>query len=100
MSRRVVITGLGVVAPNANDVQTFELALRKGKSGLRANALMKELKFGCHVAAVPQGVDEIASSMFDEDLLLVRWQRGYLRDLLRDGPRRRPNYIDEDEDED
>ncbi|NRA00038.1 MAG: beta-ketoacyl-[acyl-carrier-protein] synthase family protein, partial [Myxococcales bacterium] len=61
MSRRVVITGLGVVAPNGNDVQAFELALRKGKSGLRANPLMEELKFGCRVAAVPQGVDQIAS---------------------------------------
>jgi len=71
VSRRVVITGLGVVAPNGNDVQAFELALRKGKSGLRANPLMEELKFGCRVAAVPQGVDQIASSTFDEDQLLA-----------------------------
>ena len=71
MSIRVVITGLGVVAPNANGIRDFELALRKGQSGLRANAKMKECGFGCRVAAVPQGVDDIASSLFDEDELLA-----------------------------
>ena len=29
---RVVVTGLGVVAPNGNTVHEFELALRKGNS--------------------------------------------------------------------
>ena len=36
MSTRVVITGMGVVAPNGNGVQDFELALRKGRSGIRS----------------------------------------------------------------
>ena len=34
MSRRVVVTGLGVIAPNGNGLAEFELALRKGRSGL------------------------------------------------------------------
>ena len=38
MMRRVVVTGMGVVAPNANGVHDFELALRKGRSGLRTNS--------------------------------------------------------------
>ena len=71
MSIRVIITGLGVVSPNANGVSDFELALRKGKSGLRANETMEEFGFACRVAAVPQGVDDICSSYFDEDELLA-----------------------------
>ena len=35
MRRRVVITGLGVLAPNANGVPAFDAALRATQSGLR-----------------------------------------------------------------
>jgi len=71
MSQRVVVTGLGVVAPNGNGIHDFELALRKGQSGLRRHEAMVEGGFGCHVAGVPQGVDELAESLFDSDLLLA-----------------------------
>jgi 3-oxoacyl-(acyl-carrier-protein) synthase len=71
VSERVVVTGLGVVAPNANGIRDFELALRKGTSGLRANVEMQEAGFACQVAAVPQGVDAIAASLFAEDELLA-----------------------------
>ena len=69
--RRVVVTGLGVIAPNGNGLRDFELALRKGSSGLRANAEMQEAGFACQVAGVPQGVDAIATSYFAEDELLA-----------------------------
>ena len=71
MRRRVVVTGLGVIAPNANNARDFELALRKGRSGIRANESMAEAGFACRVAGVPQGVDAIATSYFDEDLLIA-----------------------------
>lgn len=71
MSRRVVVTGLGVLAPNGNGLRDFELALRKGRSGLRANESMRESGFACRVAGVPQGVDELAAASFDADLLLA-----------------------------
>lgn len=71
MRRRVVITGLGVVAPNANGLRNFDLALRKGVSGIRFQPQLKELGFGCHVAGVPQGIDELAASYFGEDELLA-----------------------------
>ena len=71
MTRRVVVTGLGVVAPNANDPRDFELALRKGRSGLRAHAAMAEHGFGCRVAGVPQGVDAIAEAYFEPDELVA-----------------------------
>ncbi len=71
MTRRVVVTGLGVVAPNANGVRDFELALRKGRSGIRTNEKMIESGFGSHVAGVPEGIDELAESYFSADLLLA-----------------------------
>jgi 3-oxoacyl-(acyl-carrier-protein) synthase len=71
MTRRVVITGLGVVAPNGSGVSEFELALRKGRSGVRANQAMSEAGFGCRVAGVPEGTDETAASLFAADELLA-----------------------------
>jgi 3-oxoacyl-(acyl-carrier-protein) synthase len=71
VSRRVVVTGMGVIAPNANGVHDFELALRKGRSGLRRNPAMEAAGFACRVAGVPQGVDELAQSLFDEGDLLA-----------------------------
>ncbi len=69
MSSRVVVTGIGVVAPNGNNIHDFELAIRKGQSGIRVDERMIEYGFGSHVAGVPQGVDELAGSYFDEELL-------------------------------
>jgi 3-oxoacyl-(acyl-carrier-protein) synthase len=69
VKRRVVVTGAGVIAPNANGTADFELALRKGRSGIRRHEKMEELGFASCVAGVPQGVDELAASCFDEDLL-------------------------------
>ena len=71
MSRRVVVTGMGVVAPNAIGLQDFDAALRAGRSGLRHVPELAELKFGCTVAGVPQGADEIADAYFDPDLLMA-----------------------------
>jgi 3-oxoacyl-(acyl-carrier-protein) synthase len=67
VSRRVVITGLGVVAPNGVGLEAYEEALRAGTSGIRHIPLLEEKKFGCQVAGVPQGVDELVSELFDED---------------------------------
>jgi 3-oxoacyl-(acyl-carrier-protein) synthase len=67
----VVITGLGVIAPNGNGVAEFELALRKGRSGLRRHAAMAERAMACQVAAVPQGVEPLAVASFAEDELLA-----------------------------
>ncbi len=71
MTRRVVITGLGVIAPNGNGIRDFELALRKGQSGIRYQQTMEDAKFACRVAGVPQGVDELAEAAFPEDLLMA-----------------------------
>lgn len=72
MENRVVITGMGVVAPNANTLDEYEYALRNGVSGVRKIAKMEELKFACQVAGVPQNIDEIKNKYFSpEDLLAM-----------------------------
>ncbi len=63
------MTGMGVVSPNGTGLEAYEAALRAGTSGIRHHPLMEELKFGCTVAGVPQGVDELAEELFDEDEL-------------------------------
>jgi len=71
VSVRVVITGMGVVAPNGVGLAAFEESLRKGRSGLRHVEAMAEAKFACTVAGVPQGVDELIEQEFAEDERLV-----------------------------
>ena len=71
MSRRVVITGMGVVAPNGLGLTDFEDALRKGRSGIRNVDSMVEAKFACTVAGVPQGVDAAVEREFDEEERMV-----------------------------
>lgn len=71
MNRRVVVTGMGVVAPNAVGLEAYDRALRAGVSGIRHNEKMAEQKFACTVAGVPEGTDEIAERYFDEDELMA-----------------------------
>ncbi len=71
MTHRVVVTGLGVVAPNAIGVRDFEQALREGRSGVRAQPQLEALGFGCRVAGVPPAIDDVAAATFGADELLA-----------------------------
>jgi len=71
MSARVVVTGLGVVAPNGIGAPAFDAALRDGRSGLRADESMRASGLACRVAGVPEGVDALADTTFAPDLLLA-----------------------------
>ena len=64
MSRRVVITGLGVCAPNGVGVTNFTEALMNGKSGIRYQSKLEALNFGCQVAAEPLIKDNILNNYF------------------------------------
>ena len=68
--RRVVVTGMGVVAPNAHGLEEYEAALRAGRSGIRFIPRLAELNFACQVGGVPEGVLEKAPQYFREDELL------------------------------
>ena len=71
MKRRVVITGLGIIAPNGHGVAEYEEALRAGRSGIRFIPKLEELKFGCHVGGIPENIEEKAAAYFDEESLLA-----------------------------
>lgn len=53
MSRRVVVTGIGVVSPNGVGVPAFLNAIQNGVSGVQFVPLYQELNFSCQVAGVP-----------------------------------------------
>lgn len=65
--RRVVVTGIGVVAPNGHGKEDYSKALRHGVSGLRYIPQLEELKFSCRVGGIPQNVIEKAEQYFPSD---------------------------------
>jgi 3-oxoacyl-(acyl-carrier-protein) synthase len=69
--RRVVVTGLGVLAPNGHGIQAFERALRSGQSGIRHHAELAELKFGCQVGGIPEHVEQIQASYLTSEELFA-----------------------------
>jgi len=71
MKRRIVVTGLGILSPNAHGLVEYENALRAGRSGIRFIPRMQELGFACHVGGIPQGVAELKDSYFDEESLMA-----------------------------
>lgn len=65
-NKRVVITGLGVVCPNANSIPDFEKALRSGASGIRFLPELDALNFGCRIGGVPRNFETVLASRFEE----------------------------------
>jgi len=64
MKNRVVVTGMGVVSPNAIGLDNFEKALRIGKSGIRFIPRLEELKFSCRIGGVPENFDRAWAEYF------------------------------------
>ncbi len=54
MKNRVVITGLGVVAPNGVGIPAFTDAIKNGISGIRFQKELEDLKFSCCIGGIPQ----------------------------------------------
>lgn len=61
---RVVITGLGIVAPNGINLKEFENSLRKGKSGIKHHRELEDLKFSCQIGGKPEIPEEILKEYF------------------------------------
>jgi len=53
IENRVVITGLGVCAPNGTTVSDFTRAIKNGISGVRHHPELERLGFSCQIAAAP-----------------------------------------------
>jgi 3-oxoacyl-[acyl-carrier-protein] synthase I len=64
--KRVVITGLGVVAPNGVGVEEFSKAIQQGKSGIRFDAELERLQFSCQIAGKPVISEELKRDYFTE----------------------------------
>ena len=61
MKLRVVITGMGIVAPNAIGLDNFLEAIQKGKSGITFHQKLKDLKFSCCIGGIPSVSKELKS---------------------------------------
>lgn len=66
MSRRVVITGLGIAAPNGVGIPAFTHAIKNGISGIKHDAELERLQFSCQIAGKPDITDEIKQRYFSE----------------------------------
>ncbi|PJJ07933.1 3-oxoacyl-(acyl-carrier-protein) synthase [Flavobacterium sp. 1] len=66
MKNRVVITGLGVVAPNGVGLDAFQHAVKNGISGIRHFEELERLKFSCQIAGMPDVSTELALQYFTE----------------------------------
>jgi 3-oxoacyl-(acyl-carrier-protein) synthase len=61
---RVVITGLGVVAPNGINIPSFTHAIKNGISGIQFLQELKEHAMGCCVAGIPKNFDDSILSKY------------------------------------
>lgn len=59
MGKRVVITGLGVVAPNGVGLTAFTEAIKNGISGIKHDPELERLQFSCQIAGKPELSDEL-----------------------------------------
>lgn len=70
--QRVVVTGMGVVAPNGVGINKFSCSIREGKSGIGYIHELVELGLSCHIGGIPQLTED------DEKLYLP----GYLANRI------------------
>jgi len=64
MEKRVVITGLGVVAPNGVGIPDFTEAIKSGKSGIRFFQELQDLNFSCCIGGIPDIPEALKSAYF------------------------------------
>ena len=66
MNKRVVITGLGIVAPNGVGLDVFTNAIKNGTSGIKHYSELERLQFSCQIAGTPEVSNELALQYFTE----------------------------------
>lgn len=66
MSKRVVVTGLGVASPNGVGIAAFSHAIKNGISGIRHDEQLQELQFSCQIAGKPLISEELKAEYFTE----------------------------------
>ena len=53
MNKRVVITGLGVIAPNGVGLENFTKSIKSGTSGITFHQELKDKGFSCCIGGIP-----------------------------------------------
>jgi len=71
VSKRVVITGMGILSPNAHGLDAYEAALRTGHSGIRFYEKLKALNFSCQVAGIPENVETIKHQYLNQESMVA-----------------------------
>ena len=66
MNKRVVITGLGVVAPNGVGLEAFTYAIKNGISGIKHDDELERLQFSCQISGKPEISTELSLNYFTE----------------------------------
>jgi 3-oxoacyl-(acyl-carrier-protein) synthase len=66
LNNRVVITGLGVAAPNGVGIPAFTEAIKKGRSGIRFLQELRDLNFSCCIGGIPLISEELKKEYFTE----------------------------------
>lgn len=66
MKKRVVITGIGIVAPNGVGKEAFRNALEKGLSGIKYDPQLAAMGFSCQVSGKPDLSEEYIKSFFTD----------------------------------
>lgn len=66
MNNRVVVTGMGVAAPNGVGLETFLQAIKSGTSGIKYYPALKELGFSCCIGGVPEVSEELKREYLTE----------------------------------
>ena len=66
MKKRVVITGLGVVAPNGVGLDAFTHAIKNGVSGIKKDPELERLQFSCQISGKPEVSAELSLQYFSE----------------------------------
>lgn len=64
MDNRVVVTGLGVVAPNGVGLTAFTDAIKNGTSGIKHDSQLEQLQFSCQIAGKPELSDDFIAQYF------------------------------------
>ncbi len=65
-NKRVVITGLGVVAPNGVGIDDFTDAIKKGRSGIQFYEELKDLNFSCCIGGIPKISEDLKTQYFTD----------------------------------
>ena len=62
MKKRVVVTGLGVVASNGIGTDAFKKAIMAGQSGIKYLPHLNDLGFSCCIGGIPEISEEIKAN--------------------------------------